>query len=199
MVMTRTTWRWDGWSGAPGFTNFYAQGVVTGGALDALVAAQRTLLNSGTNLIPTGVTITVQQNVVSMNESDGTINLPDTIATPGTPITGSGTGTYAAPAGLVIAWRTTKLVKRRLMMGRTFFVPIASSSFQSDGTLNDTNKNLVNAAAATYIGRVAVGSIGHAVIWHRNTKYQSDGFVGDVISASVADKVAVLTSRRSRM
>ena len=195
---TRTTWRLDGFSGSPGYLNFYMQGAISGTDLDNAAAAQRTLLSSTSQLWPTGVTLTCKATATQFNEETGQLIAPVTIGALPTVFTGAGGSNYAAPAGVVLIWRTTHVANRRLTTGRSFLVPAAAPMYDSDGTLATTPRNTLQTAANTYLNRVTVPSDGRPVVWHRNTKNSSDGYAAAVTSVTINDRVAMLTSRRAR-
>lgn len=196
-TMTRITWRWDGWFGAPGYSNFYVRGTLFGTTLDAAAAALKTFLATQPALFPTNVVLTCLPTATQMNDTDGTLLAPIAIPTVPAVVSGTGGTTFSGTSGMVVCWRTARLVVRRLMVGRTFLVPIGSSSYDNQGTLNDSTKTTMTTAANTYVNRVGTGSDGRPVVWHRNQKFQSDGFSADAISATINDQASVLTSRRN--
>jgi hypothetical protein len=115
-------------------------------------------------------------------------------------VTGTGGGFTSAPAGGCINWLTTTVfppVKptghAHRGRGRTFIVPIATNSFDSDGTLQSGTVTRWNTAAAAL---VAAGT-DHFVIYQRpHPKGATNGLFGKVVDYKLKDKVAILTSRR---
>lgn len=197
-ALTRSTYRLDGFSGSPGYVNFYMQGAVDTGALDTAVAAQKTFLTSVPGLWPTGVTITCMPTATQFTDTTGALITPVTIATVPTVFTGAGGSTYASPCGVVVVWRTARLVVRRLMVGRSFLIPAASGFYDASGTLSDGLRTTLQTAANTYVTRVTGVSDTRPMVWHRNTKGASDGFSSIVTAATINDRVSILTSRRAR-
>lgn len=105
-------------------------------------------------------------------------------------LSGVGTGPYSAPSGACITWLTDTITDRKRLRGRTFVVPLAGDMYQSDGSLaSGTLSNLQGAADDLIAAQSA-----SFVIWHRGTG--TDGSNGLVTAARVADKAAILRSRR---
>lgn len=196
-TMTRIVWRWEGWFGAPGYTTFYARGTLFGTTLDSFAAATRTFLMARQLDFPGSIVLKCQPTATQLNDTDGTLIAPLAIPTPPADVQGAGLSTFSGATGIVVVWRTGRLVVRRLMLGRTFLVPAATGAFDTQGTLASASLTAWQTAATTYVNRVGLGSDGRPVIWHRNTKFQADGFSADVTSATVNDQAQVLTSRRA--
>jgi hypothetical protein len=131
-------------------------------------------------------------------DGDGSLVHSETIATVPAGVSGTGTGNFSALSGAALIWRTTHSMGRRLLSGRTFFVPLSSGAYFTDGRLNGTFRTAMNAAAATFVNRVAAGVPGHPVVWHRPSSLgATDGSAWPVSSASVGLYPAELSARRS--
>lgn len=195
MPMTKISVRWDGWTGAPGFSNFYTNGNLDSTQTDAAAAGIKTLLDALKALIPVPVVISFIPQVQILAEADGSLQDQRNIATVPVAITATGSGTFSAPSGMCITWRTAQSTGRRLLAGRTFIVPLATASYQADGTLSTATLNTTSTAANAYVNRVGTGVPGRPVVWHRPVNGAS-GFSGEMTGATVTDKAAVLRSRR---
>lgn len=105
--------------------------------------------------------------------------------------TGGGTGAYAGGVGGAITWETAGVVAGRRVRGRTFVVPLAQNSYDTDGTLS--------AAVVTALSNAAQGLITDAgselVVWSR-PRTALAGSVHPVVARSVSDRVAWLQSRK---
>jgi len=126
------------------------------------------------------------------------------VGTPPAAIQGTGGGAWAAPAGATAQWTTASYLYGRRVKGRTYLVPLTAGAFQSDGTILDTTKTALNAAAAALVAGAS-----NFVVYTRERQAKSaaesptgkeityrPGASSMVVSGSVADRVAVLRSRR---
>lgn len=185
---------WTGGVIGTGVSTFYA--LPGSGVLDALrtffEAVKADLSNTATIHYPDGGDV--------IDSATGHLVDAWTAATAHTPTTGTGGGFTAAPAGAVVNWLTTTIIPvsassktAHRIHGRTFLVPLATNSYDSDGTLQSGAVTTIQTAANALISTVAGGM----VIWHRPEKGGSTGAYGPVTSATVNDRVAMLTSRRN--
>lgn len=192
MDMLRITARWSGFPGAPGYSNFFFAG---GGGLigDQNQVAQR-VSDAFKGMIvhlAAGTSISIEPEAAVVDSDTGQVtdfrNI-DTIA----PVVASGSGSYAGPAGAVVNWRTSDLRNGRRIRGRTFMVPLASSSFDSTGSLSVSVLQGLNTFATAIRGADLDSEFG---VWSRPTN-GSGGVFASVTSHNVPDMVAVLRSRR---
>lgn len=195
MPIMKITTRWDGWTGAPGYSNWYVWGSPDQTQTDAAAAAVRTFLQAIRAYLPSVVSINFVPTVQVYAEGDGSLADQRNIVTiPGT-VTGSGAGNFAASTGIVVSWRTTQSTGRRLLLGRTFLVPASAVAYQTDGTVDNGALVVIAGAANAYVARVAADVPGHPVVWHRPVN-GGGGSMGNITAATVADRTAVLRSRR---
>lgn len=195
MTIAKFTVRWDGWTGAPGYTNFYAMGNLDESQTDAAAARIKTFLEAIKGHIPSACTLSFIPTVQIIAEGDGSLAEQRNIATLPANVIGGGGGTFAAPAGVCITWRTATSTGRRLLQGRTFIVPMSVTAQQTDGTIINTALTVFVNAANAYVGGVGLGVPGRAAVWSR-PKPGRAGLSAAVVNATVADRVAVLRSRR---
>jgi hypothetical protein len=195
--MLRVTSTWSGFPGAPGFTNFYFDGIVEGALLPAQLRQKvADFWNVVADRLPSAVQIVVEPAVSQINPQTGI--LEDEIATENVlaPLNGRVGGPFVAPAGVVINWKTGTLVAGRRLRGKTFLVPLGNTAYQDDGTLTPNTVIEMRAAAQGLAGNVPGPEVFPSlVVWHRPVNKQG-GSVGVVIAAQVTDKAAILTSRR---
>lgn len=189
---------WSGFVGAPGYTNLYFEpvpesDVITQPVVDNAVSKVQTFLGTWRQWLPTVVTTGVDSTIEEIDEQNGALQgfWSSTVAAPAG---GSGSTSFASPAGACISWGTQGVRNGRRVRGRTFMVPLASSAYDTDGTIHGTHLPVMRTAANTLHGD-AGGS--RLVIWARpNGGIIPDGGAYDVITANITDKVAMLTSRR---
>lgn len=188
-TIERIVVRLDGWPGAPGFMTFYTSDA------GASRSSIQTFLNAWKNAVPNAVTFTIPAEGDVIDDSTGNLTGSWTAGTPIT-ITGTGGGAFAAATGACITWYTNTVVtgpsgKPRRLRGRTFMVPLAPVAFDSDGTI--TAASLATFRTSADALRVAI----NLRVWHRpTTPGGSDGLSTTASSSNVADKAAVLRSRR---
>jgi len=191
MSIATITWQSTGWSGAPGYTTFYTTNV-DDPALSSFLASTRAFLNALTTYIPSTITYVAPASARVVGEATG--NLIDIVpfATPVTNVTGSSGNGFAAPAGFSVNWLTTTAGPHRLVVGRTFIVPVDEVLYQTDGTLKTADLAAIQSAASALVTAQST----NFVIWRRPVD-SAGGSLAPVVAAKVNDRVAVLRSRRS--
>lgn len=193
MAILRVKVRWTGFNGAPGYNVFHfgnwaspemsnAQGSVD--ALTTFYMALRTYH-------PSVIRWDIDPAVEVLDEATGELRSYLQTTPPAT-IAALGTGNWSAPTGYVINWLTETVRRGRRVRGRTFMVPMAASAMAPDGTLDSSALTAINNAATS----LAMNSGSSLAVYGRPTKDQADGVYADVTSVRVADKAAVLRSRR---
>lgn len=192
-LIWRVTVKWGGGNIGQGFTNmFFTEGVSTAQlAADAVKAFFTGVYGSTGADLPTGVTLTFPAGVDVLDPGSGllTTTIP---VTPGSSVTGIQSGNYASPAGACVTWLTAGVIAGKRVRGRTFLVPLASTGLANDGTLSSTAVTNIQAAGAALIAAAP-----EFCIWHRPGPGPLDvGSSHPVLALRLADKVAVLTSRR---
>lgn len=180
-----------GYPGAPGYSNFYFAGDVTGpwtddfGALYSFWVALQPLF-------PTGWNVRIPAEGRLLEETTGalgafSVNSPATATDkPGT----SGSGFGAGVAGAVIGWGTGTINRSRLVRGRTFMVPLSSAQYDADGTLTPTCIGILQSAANGLIASPSVFGV-----WSR-PRLGVGGKFAPALTARVSDRASFLSSRR---
>jgi len=180
-------------SGGPGVTTLFAfpdttEQVFADGARafmsDALQVA------TAHDALPTGCSIQGDSIVDNIEVTDGTLASAVPVTAP-VVINGNATGSYSAPSGAVITWLTGLVHQGRRVRGRTFLVPIANQQLDTNGTLGSAFLTNLRNAGAAYIASAV-----NPCVWARPDQGTTNGAAFSIAAASVADKVAVLTSRR---
>lgn len=190
-----------GLRGLPGLTTFYfsvasSHSVAVGAFFDAVKA-----------FLPIGMTVDVPSSGDIIDDTTGTITgtwTGPTIAG----ITGTNVSGYAAPAGAAVTWRTGFVHNGHRVRGRSYIVPIGADNFAVDGTLIPVFVSNLTTYATSLIAATSL----NMVIWSRPRAATSSwthvqgrlhpakvflpGTHSQVLSATVTDAAAILTSRR---
>lgn len=189
---------WTGFIGSPGYSNFYFEPVPEGDAItqamvDAAHLKVQAWMISFKAFLPAVATISVDPDVAELDESTGEIMGFWTIAAPTVQV-GGVAGLFVAGAGLCISWGTQGVRKGRRVRGRTFVVPLGGTVYDTDGTIHPGSLATMRTAATALHG----DSNGcRLVVYARTPKaIIPDGGAYDVVTASIKDKVAFLSSRR---
>lgn len=179
-----------GFVGAPGVMTFYTTNPLTfRDPLNVFVDAMALKM-------PGTVTLKVDNVGDELDalsgDITGTWTFPELGAHPG-----QQTGTYSAPSGLAINWITTTFIGGSRLRGRTFVVPLGGTSYESDGSIGAQVLLDLRAAATMFIADA--GST--FVIYSRprvapDPKAPRAGAFSAVVTARIADKAAILRSRR---
>lgn len=187
--------RWSGWSGGPGISTLYASDIA-GTAQDhsnAVAGLFADVLQPAgdPSLLPSGVKIAGDPYVDVLDPATGD-QLGTIAVSPVTAINGIGPGNWVAAAGLSISWVTAAFIKGRRVKGRTYFVPLDSSAYATDGTLSSAVLTSTQNAITQYLGKVT-----EPVVWHRPTTVGgSDGSDSSIATGKIIDHASMLTSRR---
>lgn len=196
----RVTARWSGFIGSPGYSVFHFRDFSNSGEpdqamADAAVAKTKAFFQAVQDQIPSVATVTVQPDVPVIEE---TTNAMTGVLSVATPVGMQGNATvganFAAAVGAVVTWRTGVVRKGRIIRGRTFLVPFASTAFSPDGTLSAIALTALNNAATGMRNTTGVADMG--VLARPSAVGAADGQWAAVTSHSVPDMGAVLRSRR---
>lgn len=194
MPVYRMTMRWQGFSGAPGFTNLYFNflGDPTQADIDATGVNVKAFFEGVKTFIPSTVTVSYPGIMDRLTTGTGDLEAEINMAVQ-TATTGTGVGNFSSAVGACVNWTTVAIVRGRRVRGRTFLVPLVSGAFQTDGTLGDTARTTMLAAANAFVAEPDGLNL---AVWSRPTVAGNDGQSGEVVAASITDKTAVLRSRR---
>lgn len=171
--------------GGTGSTSFYS---VPGGGHQADVVNFLTTIK---DVWAAGTTVEVPNTGEQLNDANGDVVGTWSFGSPAT-LTSANSADYAAGVGCRLRWSTNGVRSNRHIFGTTFIVPIAVTAYDSNGTLDDTFAGTLFSLADDFLDDMA----GDLRIWSRPTQGNSDGFSNPVLSVSVPDKVAWLTSRK---
>jgi hypothetical protein len=198
VTFIRVKINWTGFVGSPGYTNLNFEHIVDGAwtqpEVDAAVAKAQTWLTAQRAYFPPAVTTGIDPAVSEHNEQTGEVESFWQV-TPNTAVAGTSASTnFTSGAGYCITWSTAGVRNGRRVRGRTFVVPVSSSSFEADGSLANANRTAWLAQATTLAGDSDNVRLG--IFAHTPGALIPDGGIYDVIGASIRDRPAFLTSRR---
>lgn len=184
--------KWNGFTGAPGYSTFYQNNATPtdfGGAIAAFFTAIK-------GHIPNPVNFEFPTSADVISDTDGALTGAFSVS-PVTGFNGGDAGNYGAPAGAMVQWRTAVVMDKHRLVGKTFIVPVGAAGMQSNGTLDDTYKTTLQTAGAGLVA--AMG--GTLMVWHRPKKDASGAIIrpggsAPVFNVTVPDRVSVLRSRR---
>lgn len=190
---------WEGFQGAPGYTNWY--GLSDGdaaAAANALAPRMRTFFDAIKANLPSNATVKVQRLYQVIDSLTGRLTGEANLSADPLVVAGTSGTAYAAPVGAVVNWETgmfNDLGHR--VRGRSYLVPLAGC-FQNNGSINDPNLLVMQNAATA-----AIGGTGGLVVFSRprDAVPEKDipahaGVVNTVTGAIIKDKSCVLRSRR---
>jgi hypothetical protein len=175
------------WNGiGPGGTGVNTLYFTAGGT--SVLSSCRAFYQGVQGYIPTGVTIGFPSSGDVIEDSTGLIS-GSWSETAVTAVSGSSGG---GGVGARVAWHTGARRGRRPVTGSTFFVPMGGGICDTSGTLDATFQATLAGGANALIA----ASSNELMIWSRPTAVGTDGISHPVLSATVADQVSWLTSRR---
>jgi len=178
---------WSGLPGLPGVSVFYSAvpDVV------AAVAALNTWFNANKALFPNGLSWTTPGAGDTLDDATGTL-VGSYGGTAGTTTAATGgAGVYASGCGFRVRWFTDGIVDGRRLRGSTFMVPILSTAYDSNGTIQNASISSVQTACNTLVGTSTLR------IWARPAPGGSDGVSHEITGSNVPDAVSTLRSRRT--
>ena len=176
--------RWDGFTGAPGYSVFYA---LPGHSVRGMIF---NFFDSIKVNVPTGVHWTVPLSGNTFDDATGELTGVWTETTAATGIDASGGAPNVGNAGACFTWRTNTILDGKKVRGRTFIVPLSTANYASNGTLDDA----VLAAFRTKGQALVDDADGNLVVWHR-PKAGAGGGHGPITLCTVTDRAAILRSR----
>lgn len=197
--MQRTQVIWRGFIGAPGYSTFYTR-VSDPSQHDTRLAAE-TLRDAFTALaprFPSDIRFTFPQETELIEDTTGEMVDLMTMEPLVAGVQGMAGGPYSAASGAAIEWRTLGVRRGRRVRGRTFFVPLANTTYEDDGTLTSA----LIGGLEDFAEEISDPLGPQFLVWSRPVRDEETGAILDegsshrITSGSVRDRVAVLRSRR---
>lgn len=199
MSLIRVQTVWSGVAGAPYYTNLYCIGPLSTNNGNDMATAWRVFLTTIAPNIGSGLTATIDPELLEFNEVDGVVtSAGNTIQAP-VPMTGGGDVLPRANQALV-QWTTGGIVHNRRVRGRTFIPGATEPDNSSSGTPAPAVGTPLQTAIDTYLSTMS----GRARIWSRPVTEENatdkvparPGSAHAILSGKVAPYWAVLRSRR---
>lgn len=196
MTIAQIQATWAGLTGLPGYSFFYVRSTAASpNPVQAFFEAIKTFL-------PSPLTVQVPNTGRLIDETNGKMTGVWGAGTT-TTTAASGVATFAPQAGVQVKWDTNGFVNGRHVRGRTYIVPLISTSYSTGGTVVSTTCNAINTAATTLISSYT----GNLVVWARPLfERDADGNPTDVLiragsihtvsTSTVPIKSATLNRRR---
>jgi hypothetical protein len=175
---------WTGITGSPGINTFYFKSPVDP------AAALQAMYSSISGLLPSAAVISFPTLGEVINDSNGALTGTFTSAGAAS-VTGTAGANYSAASGAMIRWTTGVALNGRLVIGKTFLVPLGTTAYDA-GSLTSAALTTIGNAASTFRGTGA-GTV--LTIWNR-PRPATSGTHTDVTGSVVPDKAVVLRSRR---
>jgi hypothetical protein len=192
MAYTELLVTWTGASGLPGYSKFRFIGELSGSTLNSAAANLKTFLDAIKAYLPSIVTLAFSPGA-TWHADDGTLTAEVAIGTVPANVVGTGAGAYLSAAGFLVFWNTGAINGGHKVRGRTYFVPTPVNIAQSDGTIIETARTIIQAAATAFATSTPSPAI-------NSRSRPGNPAAGDqttvVLSATVPDKQVVLRSRR---
>lgn len=204
-IIQRTRVIWEGFPGAPGYTNLFSE-VNSVEDHDPSVHAEevRDYFQAIGNLFPLAISMYVSAELPYIDDVTGEmvgLGLLDSDLEIPLPGVAGRQQQYSAPSGAVVHWNTAAVREGRRVRGSTFLVPLSQVAYQNDGTLTPSTLTTLRAASTFYVE--TTDSV--PVVWSRpreaitsgpNQRPARDGAAYEITAAEVPDMSAVLRSRR---
>lgn len=197
MAMYRYRILWEGFTGAPGYTNLYTDATVFP------LNAMSTWASTFVNYLPHGTTLTFPTTVDEIDETTGAILGTVTVDQDTAVTSAVASGPYAGASGGIVDWLSAGVrVAGRLVRGRSFIVPMDATAYDGTGKLRTDTQAAMQAGATAFITATSP----HFVIWSRPYAGRSlplparparAGSHHPVYAASVPIVQAQLRSRRT--
>src|ERR1044071_8201166 len=147
MPMQRVRCHWTGFPGAPGVNTLFFDDAPADPA-----PALHTFFDSIKTLLPTSVTVSIDNTGDLINEATGILS-GTWSGTAGASVTGTVSALYAGASGACVDLVTSTVIGKRRLQGRMFLVPLCTDAYQSDGTIATSALGTLQAAANALLAR----------------------------------------------
>lgn len=182
----RAIWTVPG--GGTGYSVFHSDDATDGTDAQEFADNIRIFFAALASSFPDDIQINFDSEVVTLDLGGSLV--ATWAVTPPLVVNGTSTAAYNRAAGLRVDWQTGTIVAGRRLNGRTYFVPSASTAFDTEGqVIAATTLQYQNAANALIANMLADGI--PLEIWSR-----THGVSQPVVTASVPAFGAILRGRR---
>ena len=183
---------WSGFPGGPGTTTMF---MLTG--MDHHLEELHDFFGLLLHTFPPSVILQVQNSGGTIDPTDGHLT-GGWVGDAQAPMTGSGSGTYAAGVGACVRWETGEVVDGHHVRGHTYLIPMMSGYFDTNGSMSDDAHTLIQGSVNSFQSNYA----DELCVWHRpravSTRHPvaRAGSEHVVTAGLLLDQVSVLRSRR---
>lgn len=178
---------WQG-VGGPGVSTFHVTRPLNQSEAQGVTNALQAFADDLSDLLPNDYVVTGAGEVRLIDDANG--QLTGTYPVSGWQSSGQSAGYFSRAAGARIDWLTQAIVAGRRLRGRTYWVPIRSSSFTQDGILSGGDVSTIQNAGEDLID--ALAAVGCPLLAWSPTH----GVSALVEAVYVPPKGAILRSRR---
>lgn len=176
--------------------NFDSQTLDTA-QVTSLAGAIDQALAEWVQLLPSTISVNVNNEMELRADDTGNVIAVISGTSPAGRVGAVASGAYAAGVGARVRWNTNGVRNGRTVIGTTFIVPVATTQYESNGTLTAAAITRLTTGANNLLG-LANTALAPLAVWSKPTAVgAADGDISVVGSAGVPDQVAWLTSRRS--
>lgn len=191
MAFTQIRWQMSGLKSGLGYTTFRFDGELDSATASTAAANCRTLLAALNSYLPSAAKYDCDTAATTHN-IDGTLIQDVALTTVPSTVSFIGAGNWAGGAGASVAWQTGAVFLGKRVVGRTYFAPLVSTAFDTDGTLNSSLLAALRAAATAFST-----STPRPIVWSRRPASAPTAWsISPMSGATVADKAALIRSRR---
>lgn len=193
--MLRTRLVWTGGGMGEGVSVLNLDGAETE-TVDDIITALSSFAAALVNVMPSGTSIIADNVIDVVTEASGQL----ITQVSGTPIgaqNGQVAGSFAAGVGARIRWVTAGVRNGTPVRGTTFVVPLATSQYESNGTLTSGCVTALTSAGSALLGTLNANTTPLAVYSRPGPGGSPAGELHPVTSIVVPDQVSWLTTRRS--
>lgn len=152
----------------------------------AQLAGLRALWAAVAGNIPTGVSLQVENTGQIIDATTGQAD-DAWSGTAQSAVACNGTGPYSTASGVHFRWNTGTFFNGRAMRGKTYLVPVTTSTFDTDGTIPTATLTFMNNSLNNFLATTAGG----LTIYSRRA---ANAFI--VTGAVAIDRQVVMRSRR---
>lgn len=199
--MLRVKVRWHGFTGSPGYSNFFFREWSDAGYVPSVAEASNSaakvhqFFDAIKGIFPPVVNIQVEGDVEVINDTNNELQTAFSVGPFANLTGGAAAANYSAATGAVVSWQTGGVRNGRRVRGRTFLVPTSSDIFDNGGTLTSAAVSSVT-AAANVLAAPAANSPDMGIYCRPTAPGANDGTWHVITGARVPDLAAVLRSRR---
>lgn len=162
--------------------------------IDAVNGALRTFYASQAARLPDNISISMPTEVIEIDNATGEMVATAALANQSV-VTGTSTAGWGAGLGARIVWGTSTVRFGRRVRGSTFLVPLANTSFDTNGRVADATRTAIVTAADNL--RTTLGTLSKdLVVYSRPTVKHPVGTVSSITSTTVSAVPGTLRGRK---